>query len=149
MQAARPNRTRPPASPPVCPQQKAPRLPGPAAPHPPQFSKDKELVSRIEQNTQMYLSLFADAADMSMPRPTLPADEMAEDVYDVLVDQVGASPAASVLWLYFISKLVGGWVGGFQRGEGLLWGPALPTQKGAPSNRGDNFAKQAHPLLNK
>lgn len=58
---------------------------------PPQFAQDKELVQRIEQNTHMYLSLFADAADGVMPQPSVPADEMPEDVYDVLVEQVGGS----------------------------------------------------------
>ena len=44
---------------------------------------------RIERNTLQYLTLFADAADQAMPAPTVPADELPEDVYDVLVEQVG------------------------------------------------------------
>ena len=54
----------------------------------PQFSKDKELAARIESNTAMYLGLIADAADGVMPPPTLPPEELPEDVYDVLLEQV-------------------------------------------------------------
>lgn len=46
------------------------------------------MVQRVEQNTHMYLGLFADAADARMPPPSIPADMLPEDVYDVLIEQV-------------------------------------------------------------
>ena len=51
-----------------------------------EFSKDPELVEHVERNTQQYLSLLAEAADNSMPAPT--DDDLPEDVFDVLLDQV-------------------------------------------------------------
>ena len=52
------------------------------------YSKDEELVARVERNTQQYLQLCAEAADRNMPPPTLP--DLPEDVFDVLLEQVGA-----------------------------------------------------------
>lgn len=51
------------------------------------FSKDPELVEHVEGNTQQYLRLLAEAADNIMPAPT--DDNLPEDVFDVLLDQVG------------------------------------------------------------
>ena len=51
------------------------------------FSKDVELVERLEANTQQYLTLLAEAADNIMPAPT--DSDLPEDVFDVLLDQVG------------------------------------------------------------
>ena len=52
------------------------------------YSKDAELVAHVERNTQQYLALLAEAADNIMPQPT--EDNLPEDVFDVLQDQVGA-----------------------------------------------------------
>ncbi len=52
-----------------------------------QYSKDPELVTRLERNTQQYLTLLAEAADNRMPAPC--EDDLPEDVFDVLLDQVG------------------------------------------------------------
>ena len=51
------------------------------------YSKDAELVSHLERNTQQYLSLLAEAADNIMPQPT--EENLPEDVFDVMLDQVG------------------------------------------------------------
>ncbi|KAL4437489.1 hypothetical protein ABPG77_003470 [Micractinium sp. CCAP 211/92] len=50
-----------------------------------QYSKDPELVTRLERNTQQYLTLLAEAADNRMPAPC--EDDLPEDVFDVLLDQ--------------------------------------------------------------
>jgi hypothetical protein len=50
------------------------------------FSKDVELVEHLERNTQQYLALLAEAADNILPPPT--EDNLPEDVFDVLLDQV-------------------------------------------------------------
>lgn len=52
------------------------------------YSKDAELVSHVERNTQQYLSLLAEAADNIMPQPT--EENLPEDVFDVMLDQVGS-----------------------------------------------------------
>lgn len=52
------------------------------------FSKEPELVEHLERNTQQYLTLLAEAADNIMPQPT--EDDLPEDVFDVLLDQVRA-----------------------------------------------------------
>lgn len=51
-----------------------------------QYSKDPELVTRVERNTQQYLTLLAEGADNRMPAPS--EDDLPEDVFDVLLDQV-------------------------------------------------------------
>lgn len=60
------------------------------------FSKDPELVEHVERNTQQYLQLLAEAADNIMPPPT--DDNLPEDVFDVLLDQVGAGAADRGGW---------------------------------------------------
>lgn len=53
-----------------------------------EYSKDGgELVAHVERNTQQYLALLAEAADNIMPQPS--EDNLPEDVFDVLLDQVG------------------------------------------------------------
>lgn len=52
-----------------------------------EYSKDPELVTRLERNTQQYLTLLAEGADNRMPAPC--EDDLPEDVFDVLLDQVG------------------------------------------------------------
>lgn len=54
-----------------------------------EFSKEAELVDRLERNTQQYLTLLAEAADNILPQPT--DDNLREDVFDVLLDQVRRS----------------------------------------------------------
>lgn len=49
------------------------------------------LVTHIERNTQQYLQLVAEAADPLMPQPNEP--DLGEDVFDVLLDQVGGRAA--------------------------------------------------------
>jgi DNA replicative helicase MCM subunit Mcm2 (Cdc46/Mcm family) len=60
------------------------------------FSKDPELVEHLEHNTQQYLVLLAEAADNIMPSAT--DENLPEDVFDVLLDQVSrrsSSPGGS------------------------------------------------------
>lgn len=57
------------------------------------YSKDAELVSHLERNTQQYLSLLAEAADNIMPQPT--EENLPEDVFDVMLDQVGRGRVCS------------------------------------------------------
>lgn len=51
------------------------------------YSKEPELVEHLERNTQQYLTLLAEAADNIMPPPS--EHDLPEDVFDVLLDQVG------------------------------------------------------------
>ncbi|KAK9806786.1 hypothetical protein WJX72_002809 [[Myrmecia] bisecta] len=46
-----------------------------------------QFLASIEANTRRYLKLFAEAADVTLPDPTVPASEMAKDVFDVLLEQ--------------------------------------------------------------
>ena len=50
-----------------------------------QLAAHEELANRIVGNARQYVNLFAEAADELMPEPTVPASELDEDVYDVLM----------------------------------------------------------------
>lgn len=45
----------------------------------------QEFLENVETNTKQYLKLFAEAADDSLPEPSVPVED---DVYDVLQAQV-------------------------------------------------------------
>jgi hypothetical protein len=58
-----------------------------------QYQYDDDFVQSIETNTSTYLKIFAEAADDCMPEPT--RTDIPDDVYDVLLKQVGSCAACS------------------------------------------------------
>ena len=54
-----------------------------------------EFLHSIESNTRQYLKLFAEAADIAMPAPS--RNDIPNDVFDVLLEQVAVRPSYLLL----------------------------------------------------